>query len=114
MVELIANHRSPLQELSRQSVLRPTFAAVRNSARRRVVKTPADRTSSSSRAAQLEVLRAIRGHGTADGPRILRIGGAVHAAEFLEVNKPRPVVVYEIVKAGSPLTGVGSRDRSDA
>ena len=31
------------------------------------------------------------------------IGVRVHAAEFLEVNKPKPVVVYEIVKGW--LTG---------
>jgi general stress protein 26 len=42
-------------------------------------------------------------HGTADDPRIVLIGVTVHAAEFLEVNKPRPVVVYEIVKGW--LTG---------
>jgi general stress protein 26 len=37
-------------------------------------------------------------HGTADDPRIVLIGVTVHAAEFLEVNKPRPVLLYEFVK----------------
>jgi general stress protein 26 len=37
-------------------------------------------------------------HGTPDDPRMVLIGVTVHAAEFLEVNKPRPVILYEIVK----------------
>jgi general stress protein 26 len=37
-------------------------------------------------------------HGTPDDPRIVLIGVDVHAAEFLEVDKPRPVLLYEIVK----------------
>lgn len=37
-------------------------------------------------------------HGTPDDPRMVLIGVTVHAAEFLEVNKPKPVVVYELVK----------------
>jgi general stress protein 26 len=37
-------------------------------------------------------------HGTAEDPRMVLIGVRVHAAEFLEVNKPRAVVLYEIVK----------------
>ena len=37
-------------------------------------------------------------HGTADDPRMVLIGVRVHAAEFLEVNKPKPVVLYEFVK----------------
>ena len=37
-------------------------------------------------------------HGTADDPRMVLIGVQVHAAEFLEVNKPKPVVLYELVK----------------
>jgi general stress protein 26 len=37
-------------------------------------------------------------HGTADDPRIVLIGVKVHGAEFLEVNKPRPVLLYEFVK----------------
>jgi general stress protein 26 len=36
--------------------------------------------------------------GTPDDPRMLLIGVTVHAAVFLEVNKPRPVVIYEMVK----------------
>jgi general stress protein 26 len=42
-------------------------------------------------------------HGTADDPRIVLIGVDVHAAVFLEVNKPRPVVLFELVKGW--LTG---------
>ena len=35
--------------------------------------------------------------GTPDDPRLVLIGVTVHAAEFLEVNKPRPVLVLELV-----------------
>lgn len=38
------------------------------------------------------------GSGTAEDPRIVLIGVQVHAAEFLEVNKSRPVLLYEFVK----------------
>ena len=41
--------------------------------------------------------------GTADDPRIVLIGVTIHAAEFLEVDKPRPVVLYELAKGW--LTG---------
>ena len=37
-------------------------------------------------------------HGTKDDPRMVLIGVNVHAAVFLEVNKPQPVVLYEVVK----------------
>jgi general stress protein 26 len=37
-------------------------------------------------------------HGTPDDPRMVLIGVDVHSAVFLEVNKPQPVVLYEIVK----------------
>ena len=37
-------------------------------------------------------------HGTADDPRMVLIGVDVHAAAFLEVTKPQPVVLYEVVK----------------
>lgn len=37
-------------------------------------------------------------HGTAEDPRIVAVGVKVHSAVFLEVNKPQPVVLYEIVK----------------
>ena len=37
-------------------------------------------------------------HGTADDPRMVLIGVDVHAAAFLEVNKPQPVVLFEVVK----------------
>jgi general stress protein 26 len=42
-------------------------------------------------------------HGTVEDPRFVLIGVRVHAAEFLEVNKPRPVMVFELVKGW--LTG---------
>ena len=42
-------------------------------------------------------------HGTPDDPRMVLIGVTIHAAEFLEVNKPKPVILYEIVKGW--LTG---------
>lgn len=37
-------------------------------------------------------------HGTADDPRIVAIGIDVHSAVFLEVNKPQPVVLFELIK----------------
>ena len=37
-------------------------------------------------------------HGTIEDPRIVLIGVTVHAAEFLEVNKPRAVLLYELLK----------------
>ena len=42
-------------------------------------------------------------HGTKDDPRIVLIGVNVHAAAFLEVNKPQPIVLFELVKGW--LTG---------
>jgi general stress protein 26 len=42
-------------------------------------------------------------HGTADDPRMVLIGVTIHGAEFLEVNKPRPVILFELVKGW--LTG---------
>jgi general stress protein 26 len=42
-------------------------------------------------------------HGTPDDPRFVLIGVDVHAAVFLEVNKPQPVVLFEIAKGW--LTG---------
>ena len=42
-------------------------------------------------------------HGTPDDPRMVLIGVTVHAAVFLEVDKPQPVVLYEVVKGW--LTG---------
>jgi general stress protein 26 len=42
-------------------------------------------------------------HGTQDDPRLALIGVDVHAAVFLEVNKPQPVVLFEVVKGW--LTG---------
>lgn len=37
-------------------------------------------------------------HGTPDDPRMVLIGVDVFAAAFLEVNKPQPVVLFELVK----------------
>ena len=37
-------------------------------------------------------------HGTKDDPRMVLIGVNVHAAVFLEVNKPQPVVLFESIK----------------
>lgn len=42
-------------------------------------------------------------HGTADDPRMVLVGVDVHAAVFLEVNKPQPVVLFELAKGW--LTG---------
>jgi general stress protein 26 len=37
-------------------------------------------------------------HATADDPRMVLIGVTIHAAEFLEIDKPRPVLLFELVK----------------
>ena len=37
-------------------------------------------------------------HGTPDDPRMVLIGVDIHAAAFLEVDKPQPVVLFEVVK----------------
>jgi general stress protein 26 len=37
-------------------------------------------------------------HGTPDDPRFVLIGVDIHAAVFLEVNKPKPMVLFELVK----------------
>ena len=37
-------------------------------------------------------------HGTPEDPRMVLIGVDVHSAVFLEVNKPQPIVLYEIAK----------------
>jgi len=42
-------------------------------------------------------------HGTPDDPRMVLIGVIIEAAAFLEVNKPKPVFLYEAVKGW--LTG---------
>jgi general stress protein 26 len=42
-------------------------------------------------------------HGTAEDPRLVLVGVDVHSAMFLEVDKPTPVVLYEIAKGW--LTG---------
>ena len=42
-------------------------------------------------------------HGTKDDPRMVLIGVGVHAAVFLEMDKPQPVVLFELAKGW--LTG---------
>ena len=42
-------------------------------------------------------------HGTPEDPRLVLIGVQIHGAEFLEVNKPRAAILYELVKGW--LTG---------
>lgn len=37
-------------------------------------------------------------YGTPNDPRMVLIGITVHAAEFLEVNKPKPALLFEMVK----------------
>jgi general stress protein 26 len=37
-------------------------------------------------------------HGTPEDPRLVLIGVEVHFASFLEVNKPAPVVLFEMAK----------------
>jgi general stress protein 26 len=37
-------------------------------------------------------------HGTPDDPRLVLIGVTIHSAVFLEVNKPAPVLLYEMAK----------------
>ena len=37
-------------------------------------------------------------HGTPEDPRMVLVGVTVHAAEFLEVNASRPVLLFELVK----------------
>ena len=48
-------------------------------------------------------------HGTADDPRLLLIGVDIESAVSLEVDKPKPIVVYEIAKGlltgGTPELG---------
>ena len=46
-------------------------------------------------------------HGTPDDPHMVLIGIRIHAAVFMEVRKPQPVVLYEMAKGW--LTG----DRPD-
>jgi general stress protein 26 len=43
-------------------------------------------------------------HGTPDDPRMVLIGITMAAATYLEVNQPKPVVLYELVKGW--VTGV--------
>ncbi len=42
-------------------------------------------------------------HGTPDDPRFVLIGVEIHGAVFFEVDKPQPVVLYEMAKGW--LTG---------
>jgi hypothetical protein len=45
----------------------------------------------------------LRAEVQADDPRLVLIGVDIHAAVFLEVNKPQAVVLFELVKGW--LTG---------
>jgi general stress protein 26 len=42
-------------------------------------------------------------HGTPDDPRFVLIGVDIHAAVFLEVDKPQPIVLFEVARGW--LTG---------
>ena len=42
-------------------------------------------------------------HGTPEDPRMVLIAVDIHAAVFLEVNKPKPVILFELAKGW--LTG---------
>ena len=42
-------------------------------------------------------------HGTKNDPRMVLIGVTVHAASFLDVTRPQPIIVFELVKGW--LTG---------
>ena len=48
-------------------------------------------------------------HGTPEDPRLLLIGVDIESAVYLEVDKPRPVVLYEVAKGlltgGTPELG---------
>jgi general stress protein 26 len=37
-------------------------------------------------------------HGTPDDPRLVLIGVEVHSAVFLEINRPQPMVLFEMIK----------------
>jgi general stress protein 26 len=37
-------------------------------------------------------------HGTSEDPRMVLIGVTIHGAEYLQVDKPQPVVLYEVMK----------------
>ena len=37
-------------------------------------------------------------HGTPEDPRMVLIGVEIHGAVFMEVNKPQPLVLYEMAK----------------
>ena len=37
-------------------------------------------------------------HGTADDPRVVLIGIEIHAASFLDISKPQPLVLFELAK----------------
>lgn len=46
-------------------------------------------------------------YGTADDPRIVLIGIDIHSASFMTIDKPQPVVLFELAKSlitGAPLT----------
>ena len=37
-------------------------------------------------------------HGTPEDPRMMLIGVRAHSAHFMTVEKPQPVIVFELVK----------------
>jgi len=37
-------------------------------------------------------------HGTADDPRLTLIGVQIHSATYLKLDKPQPIVLFELVK----------------
>ena len=55
-------------------------------------------------------------NGSVDDPRFVLIGVDVHAAVFLEVNKPQPVVLYEMLKgwATGDAPQIGEMHRVEA
>ena len=58
--------------------------------------------------------------GTADDPRMVLIGVKVSEAQYLELNKPRPVMLFEVVRGMitgktpdfPPTKSIGGRKRS--
>jgi len=54
-------------------------------------------------------------HGTPDDPRMVLVGVDVHSAVFLEVNKPQPIVLYEIAKGWvmGTMPDIGEMHRVD-
>jgi hypothetical protein len=53
--------------------------------------------SHGERLSEAGVARSPR-HGTPDDPRFVLIGVEIHAASFLDLDRPQPVVLFEVVK----------------